>query len=489
MAYVKLPEELRSWEVLLANGGASRFEFSIFAGEAIGVETRGGEMGDPPGASLHIRSQRGRRRFDFSKLPITFKPGEVAGVLAILPDDEDDGPILCVANLDTDQRVDFLSREPEVLRLMTDEPVDLRGAALGASDILGALARGVGLGLVAAVLAALVLTGLEVGGGAVGADPASFVVAAGAMLLGAAAPLLVGAGVGFIGFAWLLTRRALRLTRRARFQRELLDHVWRRAGDALGFVQDHAEAFRFSATIVASGGANSSETPPTEGEEVPGDEALKPSRTSRADVEDAQLLPIGRAAAADASVADCDPAPRAEPRVALAPRRARRPGAPPREAAERPAEKAAEPPKRRPPKLPSAWRRTEASYAAAERRRQEAERPAPETPRKGATRPRVEPTMPARRDEPPGSDDDDRGSALARAKPALQRTRPRGADVPTQHVAAARARLDISDPAPESANERLARLAEGLRAAARSSATPAEWPSNSEGSVEDTYGG
>lgn len=478
MAYVKLPEELRSWEVLLPNGGASRFEFSIFAGEAIGVEARGGDQGDPAGASLHIRSQRGRRRFDFSRLPVSFKPGEVAGVLAVLPEDEDDGPILCVANLDSDQRVDFLSREPEVLRLMTDQAVDVRRAAIGASEILGALVRAVGVGLAAAALTALALTGLDVGAGAVAADPASIAVAAGAVLLGGGAPLLAGAGVAFAAFGWMLTRRAIRLSRRARFQRELLDHLWRGAGEALGFVQDHVEAFRFGATIVSKSGPDPSQSPAA-GEDVPNGEAIKPTRASRADVEDAQLLPIGpEADRSDASVADCDPAPRAAPRVRAARVAPRRPA--PRETVpEEPA------PRRAPPKLPSAWRRTDASRAAAERRREDARdsvdaretRPTPAAPAPTAApspasrRPHARPAA-AEAPQPtfgPSDSAEERQAALARAKPTLQRARPFGPEAPSQHVAAARARLDIVEGQAETASERLARLAQGLRSASRTS--------------------
>lgn len=322
MAYVKLPEELRSWEVLLPGGGSSRFEFSIFAGETIGVENRGAD-GDPPGASLHIRSQRGRRRFDFSRLPIKFQQGDVAGVLAILPEEEDDGPILCVANLDADQRIDFLSREPEVLRLMTREPLDLRRAAIGWSAILGAFVRGLALGGVVTLVVSLALAGVAAGGGEAQSDAGSILAAAGERLTKGGAPLLAGAAAFVLGFGALLTRRALSLGRRARFQRELVDHVWRRAGDALGFVQDHSEAFRFGATIVAAGGSGASEPeePATRGEDVPSEDALRPPRAAPQDVEDARLLPV---------------AVESEPRA----------------------------PRRRAPRLPSDWRESEARAAA-----------------------------------------------------------------------------------------------------------------------------
>lgn len=488
MAYVKLPEELRSWEVVLADGRASRFEFSVFAGETVRTESRG----STEAASLHIRSQRGTRRFDFSKLPVKFEPGDVAGVLAVLPQDEDEGPILCVANLDTDSRVDFLNREPELLRLMTEEPLDFRQAGISGGELTGDLVRGAVFGLVAAVITAGVTSGLAVGADAQ-AGFGSFITGTLQALVSGGAPLYAGLAVGFLAVAGLVGRSALRLGRQARFQRDLLRHVWTRAGEALGFVQDHIDAFRFSSTIVAKTGPTSASAD----EEFSDDQnsGTPPPQLARSfsiarEVEEARTLPLE----------PCSTPPTTQPAlteelVPVLDRTAR----------------ASTPPKRLPPRLPSSWRRTQASEEAAQRRgvtprtkaaegvnhdqttksdvgarraakkraRAATKEAAKRAAEKRITAPRVLTAPPAaQRSGPeeqhtPASPSPAPEISVSAAKtPETPRgakadaPKPRRTEAPTQVLAAARARLDVADFAEDTAQQRFSRLAHGLRGSA-----------------------
>ncbi|MCI4665202.1 MAG: hypothetical protein MRY74_10830 [Neomegalonema sp.] len=424
MAYVKLPEELRMWEVLLPDGGASRFEFSIFAGEVLRVETRS-EPSHSGATTLYIRSQRGERRFDFSHLPVQFKQGDVVGVLAVLPETEDDGPILCVANLDSDQRIDFLSREPELLRLMTNDAVDLRRAALGWGDIAGALFRGALLGGVAAVGAAIVKTLLAAASGAIGGGALAMAARVGATLFQDPSCLVIGASAGVGGFGVLMTLATLRLSRQGRFQRELLDHVWRRAGEALGFVQDNIDAFRFSSIVVGAGGSAPSEPRPVEGEEVTRDRPLRPIRGA---AEDAQLAP---------------PAASGEPRG---------------DKAARPSVRAA---RRVAPRIPNSVKQAQAERARWEeelRRREQEQRqrsePAPRRHAEPAPQMRAELSGGARSGLRPADADRARSVRTPCAHPRRETA--------TRHVAAARARLDRSDAEADLFSARLDRMGERL---------------------------
>lgn len=249
MAFVKLPPRLRSVELRRPEGGRVRVDFSVFAGDIV-RDQRARNRG---AARWTVRSTRQTHSFDFAEMPIETGRGHVAAIVAALPADADTGPIIAAADLDADRRVDFIHREAEVLSLSSGYAKDYRGWRPGIGLLLSALA----LGLLAAALAYLAA------GVAFGALPlrptallagdsaawSALISAAEAGVLRPEGPAVVGAAAGIVAALHRIAFVWARAARRARFQAALLAALWRGAGEALGFVQDNADAFRSGVEI------------------------------------------------------------------------------------------------------------------------------------------------------------------------------------------------------------------------------------------------
>ncbi|MEL6980527.1 MAG: hypothetical protein AAGM38_17920, partial [Pseudomonadota bacterium] len=216
-----------------AGGRIEHFEFSMFAGETAAVERAPGSQR----TALMLRSPKADKRFELRGLPDDLlAPGEAAAVIAVLPRKGDHGPIVAVANLDADERVDFRWREAELLKLLSGDARDERRRAAGRRGHLLAAAKGLGLG--AAAYAAWALyhdaQALETPEKLLAALGAAWSVEAMAAALGVGAA--AGAGFGL--------RSARRRGEKARRQQQALDVLWARVGHAFAYAADRSDAFR-----------------------------------------------------------------------------------------------------------------------------------------------------------------------------------------------------------------------------------------------------
>lgn len=228
MAFVKLPDSHRFLD------DARRGEFILFVGAAE-------EIGD---GGLRLVSPWETHQLAPGDVPIDFRPGEVAAVLAIAPTHGETGPIIAAANLDTDERADLLAREPEILAILG------RRAGPGAGG--GAVAHVLGRALISAAPVAIAVYGVAVAGLALMRRPGA--AAEGDLLgllqsalatpsLDAAAPAGLAA---VIAFGAGVVRAALRLRGTRRRARGALDRAWRRATDVFVFARRHADVFRLA---------------------------------------------------------------------------------------------------------------------------------------------------------------------------------------------------------------------------------------------------
>lgn len=263
MAYVKLPEELRTVRVRKPDGAPATLIFSVFAGEVSLATTpagherhsedlraapdparkpgRRGERGYDSAHRLWIRSPRSEQGFEFQRLPIEFDPGQVAAVAAVMTPTRKDGPIVAAANIDKNEKVDFVGREQHLLRLLGGYSRDYRGWAPMLWGWLGAATWGVVIG--AASFAGLNAAWAGDGGWSSASAFSNALVAGEPM---AAGPAAISMAIAVSAALYGGVRSSLRVASRARFQRRLLKTVWGSATDALAFVQDHADAFRVS---------------------------------------------------------------------------------------------------------------------------------------------------------------------------------------------------------------------------------------------------
>lgn len=242
MAYVKLPEDLGGFATRKINGRIAGFEFSVFAGETVSCEAapakgRRRKRGEPLRRRLHLRSDKADKRFEFRGLPSDLiREGDMAAVIAVLPTNGDYGPIVGVANLDEDERIDFRWRESELLRLLTGERLDYRKPR-AARLACGATA----LKALAAASAAYLAMTLYLDPQAL-ETPDRFARALETALtpeaLSASALAAIASAVVF-GL-----RASLRLTRKALAQKRALNHFWARVGHALGYAADRRESCR-----------------------------------------------------------------------------------------------------------------------------------------------------------------------------------------------------------------------------------------------------
>ncbi len=241
MAFVKLPSSLRTVEVRRPEGGAARVDFSVFAGE-IEQQQRSRKSG---AARWGVRSCRQNQTFDFLELPISPERGDVVAVVAAMPSEAKTGPIIAVADVDSDQRVDFLHRETELLKLLSGYDRDYRYARIGFGALAAGVLKGLVLGLIAYLGASFVFGTLNFSLEAPIGETIARLASAGADDVRDAAPGVVAAGsVAALALFHSLAHRWTVNRHRARFQRNLLKAVWSAAGETLGFVQDNANAFR-----------------------------------------------------------------------------------------------------------------------------------------------------------------------------------------------------------------------------------------------------
>ncbi|MEM9725648.1 MAG: hypothetical protein AAF909_09315 [Pseudomonadota bacterium] len=264
MAFVRLPDDVRGFATRHATGRIVSFEFSVFAGEAISVSRSDEERTNrrrgaprPDGRrTLRLSSPETDKQFAFATLPedLVFE-GDMAAVIAVMPSDGRNGPIVGVANLDVDERVDFRGRESEILRMITGERRDYRrGGALRAAwaraTAVSALLGGGGF-VAAAYLrqpelaAATFPTALEtLLRGRAGDALAMVADRAWSFETGAIAMAATVAALLYAGF-----RARSRVKRKARAQSAALAKFWGRVGRALSVVADRREAYRPLETV------------------------------------------------------------------------------------------------------------------------------------------------------------------------------------------------------------------------------------------------
>lgn len=250
MAYVRLPDELGGFATRKANGRIASFEFSVFAGETIACSAAPGKSKPrgrraPLRRRLHLRSDKGDKRFEFKGLPSDLvREGDMAAVIAVLPASGDHGPIVGVANLDEDERIDFRWREKELLRILTGERRDYRRP----SAMRMALAETALKALAAAGAAYVAMTfyldpqALETPSRLAQALESAWIPEA----LSAAALAAVASGVVF-GLS-----SSARIARKALGQKRALEHFWARVGHALGYAADRRESCRPCETVRSS---------------------------------------------------------------------------------------------------------------------------------------------------------------------------------------------------------------------------------------------
>lgn len=238
MAFVKLPTHLRHVDE------AGRAEFILFVGAADAEPSNG----------VLLSSAWETHRLAPGDVPIDFRPGELAAVLAVAPASGETGPIIAAANLDTDERADLLAREVEIAALIrrrggprTTAEAVLRTTGAGA---LSAAAVGVGVYAASAVALAFLRAppaaaadpGVFAGPAAAGPDLRTILAAAFTQPdLEAAAPAALAATLAFAAGVFQSVRRQRNRRRRLR---AALDLAWRRATDVFVFARRHADAFR-----------------------------------------------------------------------------------------------------------------------------------------------------------------------------------------------------------------------------------------------------
>ncbi|MBX2856585.1 MAG: hypothetical protein KTR21_16480, partial [Rhodobacteraceae bacterium] len=249
MGFVDLPKELRSGELRRPDGKRLRYTLSIYAGEVVHarpLKPQRRSRGKSASVALTLRTDHQERRFEFEHVPFGFEQGHLAGVAAVMPDRKRKGPIIAVADLDRDAKLEFAARELEMLRRLGAYGSDYRRSSAKMLSLLGAPVR-------AALLAALA-AGAIWGVQAIDAAPPTVSPAVafsagliGNELLSAAqylqsinAPFWIGVG----SVPYFLTAAYLRTRRRAAFQNALLRRIWTGVSDALGFVQDRAHEYR-----------------------------------------------------------------------------------------------------------------------------------------------------------------------------------------------------------------------------------------------------
>ncbi len=240
MAFVKLPDDIRYLDLSKALGGraAAPLEFAVFAGSA---------APSPDGRSVELTSPWGAELFDAEDMPVAFREGDVGAVMAMIPPEDESGPIIAAANLDRDERADLLRREPDIRRLVAAS-IGRRSRFARIFGPIAALFWTLVVAACAYLAASVGYAGLSVGfedGVALG-DRALKELENPTPAALAAAALAAAIGV---------TASALRGYFRSRAERrrmaEALELVWDNAADAMVFVQAHLDMFRSRPAAIA----------------------------------------------------------------------------------------------------------------------------------------------------------------------------------------------------------------------------------------------
>lgn len=234
MAFVKLPQDIRYLDVSKALGGRRkcRLEFAVYAGSAL------------PGVAaddmIELASPWGAELFEADDLPIVFREGDVGAVMAIIPPTDESGPIISSANLDRDERADFLTREDAIWAFMH--------RALGGQSRFQRVVCGVFATAWAGIIGALAYLAANFweAGVSIGFEDRDALAAA--ALAGLLEPNLLTVGAAALGVVTTLLAAILRGALRAQAdrarRREALDLVWDTVAEAMAFVQAHADMFR-----------------------------------------------------------------------------------------------------------------------------------------------------------------------------------------------------------------------------------------------------
>lgn len=274
MAYVALSEIVGRFPFRGRGGANAHLDLSVFAGEVVSITASPRrERRSPAGRGpkrLVLRSATHEKKFDFRALPDVVDIGDVVGVVAALAPDAAHGPIVGLANLDTEERVDLVWREKEILKLLDGGARDYRRG--------GALWRGVAAAAAkTAFLTALAATAATIWaiGPSAFAEPPVFIDAA-----TTGAPLAITLATALAGFCFFNVSSLVKISRKAHRQRLMLAAFWRSAGAALLEAADVKDAFRASEGVRVKRQAQKLLPPPRE--------TLKPAVQARgAPAEDA----------------------------------------------------------------------------------------------------------------------------------------------------------------------------------------------------------
>lgn len=215
MGFVQLPESIAVAQLAGARGRQRSVTVNVFAGEVVEARAM------PRHSVLVLDDGPQVRNFDLDALTIDLRPGDLAAVASIAPRRRKAGPIVAIANLDRDQKEEFIGREREMLRHIGGWRRDYRSSR--------ALWRSAGLGAVkaAAVGGAAWLALAAVLEGWIALPPAASDVAFN--LSQGGAPLVLG----LLTLPYLLGAALFRVRARSRAQDALVNDIWRAVGAAL----------------------------------------------------------------------------------------------------------------------------------------------------------------------------------------------------------------------------------------------------------------
>ena len=219
MGFVELPEAIGTASPIGASGRARVVSINVFAGEVI--EARALKQ-----HSVLVLDDAGRaKNIDLDVMTIELRPNDLAAVASISPKRKRAGPIVAIANLDRDQKEEFIGHEREMLRYVGGWRRDWRGnkPVWGASG--WAITKAAGLGAIAWIALASILEGWA---------PVQPPLAETAFNLaqGGAPYILAGLALPFFTVMALLRVRS-----RARAQTAFLDEIWRAVGASLAFTR------------------------------------------------------------------------------------------------------------------------------------------------------------------------------------------------------------------------------------------------------------
>lgn len=223
MGFVELPESVSLAEPRGAAGHPRRVSVNVFVGEVVEARAL------PEHSVLVLDHDTRPQSFDLDVLTIDLRPNDLAAVASISPRKRKSGPIIAIANLDRDQKEEFIGREREILRHVGGWRRDLRKPA--------ALWRAAGWGAAKAVALAgglwfaLALILEE----RIAASPQVSELAF--KLADSGAPILLGA----LALPYFAAAAALRTRSRARAQKAFLNEIWSAIGASLAYARQASQ--------------------------------------------------------------------------------------------------------------------------------------------------------------------------------------------------------------------------------------------------------